>query len=113
MRILGFSKHWDKLKQSEFTTFRVPRKDKDWQEGEVVQIVYRPRSKEREAMGIAQIISKKPKDFSKITHNEALADGFVSIIDMWNWLSKAHKGFMATNPINKLTLRRIKEMESR
>jgi len=30
MRILGFSKKWDKLKDPEFTTFRFERKDKDW-----------------------------------------------------------------------------------
>lgn len=45
MRILGFSKHWAKLDNPEFTTFRFPRKDKDWQIGETVKIVIKPRSK--------------------------------------------------------------------
>lgn len=40
MRILGFSKKWDKLNNGKFTTFRYPRKDslvgRDWHDGEVL-----------------------------------------------------------------------------
>jgi len=51
MRILGVSKKWDKLKNEMlFTTFRFPRKDRDWAVEEVVQLVYKPRSKEREIL---------------------------------------------------------------
>jgi len=72
MRILGFSKKWDKLNKQwfardlhTFTTFRYPRRDRDWEVEEVVQVVYKPRSKEREPLGIARIIRKQPKDMSK------------------------------------------------
>jgi len=58
VRILGFSKKWTKLNQDEFTTFRLPRKDKDWQLEEVVQVVFHPRHKDREVLSIAQIIEK-------------------------------------------------------
>ena len=69
MRELGFSKKWDKLNSEIlFTTFRFPRKDKDWQVEEVVKIVYKPRSKEREVMGVARIIRKDVKDLNKQFH---------------------------------------------
>ena len=31
MRIISFSVMWPKLQQPRFTTFRFPRKDKDWE----------------------------------------------------------------------------------
>jgi len=72
MRILGFSKKWPKLDKPwfardihTFTTFRYPRRDRDWEVEEVVQVVYKPRSKEREPLGIARIIRIQPKDMSK------------------------------------------------
>lgn len=101
MRILGFSKKWDKLYKREsvlldsllFTTFRYPRRDKDWEVEEVVQVVYKPRAKDREPLGIARIIRKQEKDISKrlswfsnpnypkmpdtITSEEAKEDGFI------------------------------------
>jgi len=95
MRILGFSKKWDKLDKDwyardihTFTTFRYPRRDRDWEVEEVVQVVYKPRSKEREPLGIARIIRIQPKDMSKqynhylvsppdlIIASEAEEDGF-------------------------------------
>ena len=72
MRILGFSKKWPKLNKQwyerdlhTFTTFRYPRRDSDWGVEEVVQIVYKPRSKEREPLGIARIIRIETKDMGK------------------------------------------------
>ncbi len=96
MRILGFSHKWRKLNNDLFTTYRFSRKDKDWEVEEVVQIVYKPRSKEREPLGIARIIRKQPKDLNKqwsyypysgqspnipdmITPNEAEEDGFTGM----------------------------------
>jgi len=115
MRILGFTQKWDKLKHDRFTTFRLPRRDRDWEVGEVVRVVYKPRSKEREIWGIAQIITKEQRnvapDWGKdglpmITNNEAIKDGFTNWGEMFDWLGKAH-GFhrLAIEPINKLTLR--------
>lgn len=109
MRILGVSKKWDKLQQEEFTTFRYPRKDKDWQIGELVQIVYKPRSKEREILGTASIVSKEPKpSFLYVTFREAINDGFPNLNAMENWLIKTH-GLEKCNreSMNKLTLRWI------
>jgi len=116
MRILGFSRKWDKLKNDTFTTFRFKRRDADWFVGEVVQVVYKPRSKKRDILGTAEIICKEPRgivqeynlDAPKITEQEAKEDGFTDFAEMYNWLAKAY-GFEAVNtrPMNKLTLRRI------
>ena len=92
MRVLGFSKKWTKLNNPIiFTTFRFPRKDRDWEAEEIVQVVYKPRSKDREVLGIARIIRKEKKDLNKrwqyyslkvpntpdmITPLEAKEDGF-------------------------------------
>ena len=128
MRILGFSKKWDKLNNDIlFTTFRFPRKDRDWEVEEIVQIVYKPRSKEREFLGIARIIRKQSKDLNKhfryyiggyqepntpdtITPNEAEEDGFTGIHGGGD-TEKMRQFFIDTygyskckEPINKLTL---------
>ncbi len=118
MRILGFSKKWDKLSNIEFTTFRFPRRDKDWSVGEIVQVVFKPRSKDREFLGIAEIISKEPKNMApnwgiegiqRVTNDEAISDGFACWGDMFDWLAKAHGLHrLATKPMNKLTLRWVR-----
>ena len=101
MRILGFSKKWDKLNDIEFTTFRFTRRDNDWYGGEVVQIVYKPRTKEREILGVAHIISKEYGKVEEITEDEAKRDGFSSALEMWLWLKKPN----GNDLIHKLTLR--------
>ena len=128
MRELGFSKKWGKLNsETLFTTFRFPRKDKDWQVEEAVKIVFKPRSKEREVLGIARIIRKEPKDLNKqfnyyvggystpntpdtITPDEAEDDGFTGMHGGGD-TEKMRKFFIDTygyskcrEPINKLTL---------
>ncbi len=105
MRILGVTEKWAKLNQPEWTTFRLPRKDKDWQEEEEVQVVYRPRSKQREYLGKAKIVSRELRTSIGLSEIEAIADGFPSCLAMWLWLKEAHKGIKMTDPINKLTLR--------
>ena len=113
MRILGFCWKWDKLKEPEFTTFRFARKDKDWQEGETVQIVFKPRSKNREVLGIAQILAKEskgmsrgtPSVFPEISNEEAKHDGFVDYFQMWEWLFDTYGGRrLIDESMNKLTL---------
>lgn len=113
MRILGFTEKWVKLGQREFTTFRFTRKDKDWQVGEVVQVVLKPRSKQRQVLGVAEIISKEPRwmkpklreDIPDITQGEAMADGFKEWRDMWEWLLKRYDiRRLLGEPMNKLTL---------
>ena len=132
MRILGFSKKWGKLNKQwfesdyhTFTTFRFPRKDRDWEIEEIVQIVYKPRSKEREPLGIARIIRKQEKDLSKkyyefngvnkspdvLTPDDAKEDGFIGmhgggdVEKMMKFLSDSY-GYCAVRdrPMNKLTL---------
>ena len=109
MRIISFSKMWEKLSQAEFTTFRFPRKDRDWERGEVVQVYFKSRSPERERLGIAAIIFKEirfdGKPETDVTRAEAIADGFCSIRDMENWMIKTHGMVKAWKPMNKLTLR--------
>lgn len=122
MRILGFSKKWDKLNQSEFTTFRFPRRDKDWAIGESVQIIYHPRSKDREFLGIAEIINMGKRAMAwhgdmtgeiKVTNEEAIEDGFDNTLgitggayfSMWEFLWEYYGGRrLLKEPMNKLTL---------
>ena len=103
-RILGFVKHWDKLDRYEFTTFRVPRKDKDWGLNELVQIVVKPRSKEREFLGTANIVQKDIRNISDITDKEAKLDGFKNAEEMGYWLEGAHPHHNFMLPFHKLTL---------
>ncbi len=114
MRVLGFSQKWPKLKWDEFTTFRFSRKDsdkgRDWKVGEVVQIVYHPRSKDREMLGVAEIIRKEPRTllagtFYFPSDDEAIADGFDDVIDMAYWFHKQYGDRIYKEPMNKLTLR--------
>ena len=112
MRILGFLKHWAKLEQKEFSTFRFPRSDIDWQAGELVQVVYKPRTKERKVLGIARIMRKERREFDPhfadkdcplVTEEEAKADGFASVDDMVKWMERQY-GFDFIPRMNKLTL---------
>ena len=122
MRILGFSKKWSKLEEPEFTTFRFPRKDKDWQVGELVQIVFKPRQKGGgERLGVAKIINKQLRAMARhgnklpypiVSNAEAEKDGFSSIANrqayfvMWEFLWDYYGGKrLLEEPMNKLTLR--------
>ena len=116
MRILGFSKvDWrnyitgqdSKMLQPEFTTWRWPRKDKDWGIGEVVSAVVRPRSPHRLILGEAVIVTIEGKDKYAITDDEARADGFDYGWKLTSYLDReryARKIDYATN-VHKITLR--------
>jgi len=109
MRIISFSKKWDKLSQPKFTTFRFPRKDKDWYVGEVVQVFFKSRSPQREKLGEAEIIAKELKltsdSATDVTDAEAKADGFNNVRDMETWMRKTYGEVKAWTRMNKLTLR--------
>ena len=116
MRVLGVSKEWPKLKQDVFTTFRFPRRDKDWQPYEFVRIVLHPRRKGGgTVLGTAQIHHIEPRRIVNapflsykvpiVTDREAVADGFLTYNDMRTWLAKAYgESALAREPMNKLTL---------
>lgn len=124
MRELGFSEHWPKLNAGLlFTTFRYPRRHRDWQVEEVVRVVYRPRSPKRDVLGVARIIRKEVKDTSKeftyygsntpvvIRPEEAEEDGFTgmhgggSIEKMKKWLRETYGYRFYSEPVmHKLTL---------
>jgi len=112
MRIISFSKKWDKLNQHEFTTFRYPRGDKDWYVGEVVQVFYKSRSPQREKLGIAEIIGKERRELDPnfesitpvVTHAEAREDGFIDRGDMVVFMQKQY-GLNYISLFNKLTLK--------
>lgn len=112
MRIISFTKMWDKLKKPEFTTFRFPRKDKDWQEGETVQVYFKNRSPNREKLGDAIIVKKEVKVTGRpntdITDEEAREDGFSDVRDMEQWLIQTY-GIrkVCEESMNKLSLRWI------
>ena len=124
MRILGFTEKWPKLRKPEFTTFRFRRRDRDWAVGELVQIVYKPRSKNREILGTAQIFSGEKRwvlnaeddelklygDYfavKVVTEEEAIEDGFKNRAEMVSWIGRAHRLRNLTEPMNKLTLRLV------
>lgn len=140
MREMGFSrKDWmnyltltPKLQEAYFTTFRLPRRDRDWKEKEIALIVYQPRSKKREVLEPAKIIIKEPKYFFYLPHglfkeriindNDAKRDGFQTSHEMYLTMVKMHGreridgSFLITGPydgrINKLTLRWMKTNSS-
>lgn len=118
MRIIGFSKEWPKLKQEEFTTFRLPRKDRDWWLHELVKVVLNPRSPKRRELGAARIIDKYYRvapiyeqrhgviPFPVFTGEEAKADGFDDASGMEFWLIETHgEERVANSDISKITLR--------
>lgn len=121
MRILGFSKKdWInhltgslKLGEDVFTTFRFTRRDRDWQVGELVQVVYKPRRKGGgEKLGIAEIIDKEQRWLLRggitallIAETEAKRDGFHSVGKMVHWVSHTYKARNFKESMNKLTLR--------
>jgi hypothetical protein len=101
---------WPKLQQPTFTTCRFPRKDRDWEFGEIVRVVYHPRHKDRRVLGQARIISKeqrtllgKPLAIPQVSTEEAIADGFDSLSGMLGWIAKTY-GHIPIEPINKLTI---------
>ena len=109
MRIISFSKKWDKLKQTVFTTFRFPRADadkgRDWHEGETVQVYYKSRTPERMKYGEAVIVKVEKRFLGNITNAEAKADGFPGgLKEMVAWLLDTHGKRVYSGPMNKLTL---------
>ncbi len=115
MRILGFSKvdwrnyetHQDsKMLQPEFTTWRWPRKDRDWAVGEVVSVVVRTRSPHRLILGEAEISANESVDIYRITDIDARTDGFPKAGDLQHYLmmERITRGLGLVIP-NRLTLR--------
>jgi len=132
MRILGFNRKWDKLGQDTFTTLRFARKDRDWEAGELVQIVVKPRRKGGgQKLGVAEIVAKDPRRIPRhgkcgfeaplITNEEANADGFPDYYkvihsnapachvrgysSMWEFLCQAYGSRrLREEPMHKLTL---------
>lgn len=119
MRILGVTQKWGKLKQPRWTTFRLRRRDRDWGVGEVVQVVYKTRSKQRQALGIARITKIELRRFllttsregSLIIALEATEDGFTGVVAMERWMVEAHGDRIRKEPINKLILRWIERYD--
>ena len=100
MRVLGFSKLWLQLAQPTFTTFRYPRRDKDWCAGEQIQIVFDKRGSDHSILGIAEIVKVNPRclamhkcncGYRKISDGEAKIDGFKSKYAMWHWWEETYK----------------------
>ena len=107
MRILSVNQYWEKLKEHEFTTFRFPRRDKDWHVREIVKVVFKPRTKERAKIGVAKIIDKEQKILEEISEEEARKDGFLSIEDMMQWFKQRDDDRIEKEAINKLKLQWI------
>jgi len=114
MRIISFTEKWDKLNQDIFTTFRYPRKDKDWFLGEIVQVYYKNRSPKRELIGKAEIIDKQRRTMNWtdnpafITNREAKEDGFMDRNDMEKFIISQY-GLNYPSWFNKLTLKWVEQ----
>lgn len=119
MRILGFVKHWSKLNKNTFTTFRYPRRDRDWFVGEKVQVVIRPRSKDKVWLGTAEIIDKEKRNVGfkeiegvkKLTSAEAINDGFRNRADMISWLYNLYGDRTLKEPMHKISLRWVERSQ--
>ena len=120
---MGFQKQWinqvtqqPKMASDSFTTFRFPRKDRDWEVGEVIQIVMNPRTKKRIPLGEAMIVTKEPRSLiggkaHSITNDEARLDGFRLATELVDFLLKGKPiQYWASHP-NRLTLRWLKRYE--
>jgi hypothetical protein len=104
MQQLGFTKDWPyynresygsprpygaKLEYASFTTFRWPRLDgRDMQVGQLVQVVMRPRSKERELLGLALVVSAEQIRLDNINDAMANEDGFEAGYKLRWWLKE-------------------------
>ena len=104
MRIMSFTKPWPKLTKPSFTTFRLQRRDKDYQLNERVKVVLHARTRHRMVMGSADIIGKEEVDLNQITEVEAMEDGFDNAEQMIEWLRLAHGSRLGQVPLHKLTL---------
>lgn len=129
MREISFNQHWPKLDTSVFTTFRFPRKDRDWAIGEKVRVVLSARSKKREVLFEAVITKKEArwvrfqdyplkqsleeKGIPIITSDEARADGFFdtnkapALYHFQQFMLEAYEERIYREPMNKLSLSRI------
>jgi len=120
MRVLSFSRMWAKLDNDTLTTFRFERKDKDWEVGEQVQMVFKARSPQRRVLGVAEIVDKTPRwvmnhppglgyagyfNTPLVTEEEAVADGFSSREEMVKFIRKERRMLCVIKPLNKLTVR--------
>ena len=118
MRILSFQRiNWpnhitgvsSKLQADEFTTWRWPRKDKDWHIGEEVTIVIRSRQKDRVVLGTAVIVNVEMRHCIDITDKEARADGFKEAFELVKHLIPDTNKYidfkLGKDIVNKITLR--------
>lgn len=104
MRIMPFAKPWPKLTKPSFTTFRLQRRDKDWQLDERVHVVVHARTRHRMVMGDADIVRKEEVVLNQITEAEAVEDIFDNAEQMIEWLRRAHGSRLGQVPLHKLTL---------
>ncbi len=125
MRILGFQKYWEKLDKPQFTTFRYPRGDRDWEEDEQVQVVIPARQKGGgQKLGIAKIVGKVARELDPIyyamtrnecpplvTDEEAREDGFYDLEDMNAWLEDTYGKLDYIPRMNKLNLKWIERLK--
>jgi hypothetical protein len=112
MRELGVSVMWPKLQHETFTTFRFPRRDKDWQVGETVRVVFHPRGRDRKVLGTAKISGNEPRTFdytspNSITAAEAHEDGFRDRTDMKQWMKAKYGAAALSKSMNRLTIQWI------
>lgn len=116
MRIISFEEYWPKLHDARFTTFRFTRRDRDWEQGEQVQVVVNTRSKNRQPLGIAKISDKIPgyafpQDIEfcsfpchAIELREAIVDGFENRRSMHDHFVVRYGKKLLEEPLNKLVL---------
>lgn len=103
-RKLEFDRHWPKLDNFTFTTFRYPKQD-EWQVNEIVQVLVTPKNKPVEYCGFFRILSIDKYDMDKLTDSVAREDGFIDAEDMMHWLKTSYD--RPNKLMNKLTLEHV------
>jgi len=80
--LLGFTKLLDELlSEKKLQTIRLPRKH-PIQEGDVLFIYWKLRTKECRKLGIAYTRSVVRKKFCELTELDAMRDGFQNLLDL-------------------------------
>jgi len=107
LKIISFSVFKEQLVRGEKTqTIRKPRK-RPLKEGELVKIVWKSRSKNRQELFVAKIVSIKKILFHQIDEEIARADGFNSLDELRVWFRKRYSQILPTDEFRLIKFRKM------
>jgi len=112
MRIVSFSVFREKLLSGEKRqTIRRPRKV-PFRKGELVQVVWKSRSKNRELLFIAKITDIRDLVFDEIDEKIAIDDGFESLNVLQEWFKKKYPTISPNDEFKIIKFEKIKGIDS-